>query len=847
MNLDRSDSKPSSSTLKVASYLSVFSRSDASRVNAPLMVPTNVLGSLMLESGMMPLVARLGNVVGPEWLDRIAQAMPIAMIGVEVNEEMHRFDVRALPPDGSSGVRAANAVGEAIGNVQMKWMVAPDDFEPALGRVPPPTPLDQTRSQRFVMLDGKMQFADGRGSGLRGLGSGRTFPVFVNGQHQLRIGAVVDVIEGFGNLKGLSGTIVVNGYITPPTGLFINFVARFLDPDGQLNTDAAIARLVSEAEPDPRTTFLVLLGEVDPDLPVEVRTAPDGKARGWRVTERLRMVHTEFDVGSTDGLRAKVAEGPLVGRVTSVLEFDPRDPRPISPIRTTDSVFSFLDPSGHVVGTLAANLVEGRAFKATVNGQSLFRMGGFGPLLSGTGSFEGAVGMLSMNGVVGDAPGNQANLYVIRISDAERRLRASLDECWPHESRSPVGGTAAGLSAWEEKILARVEKTRSDGLQLQEWVRRLDAGGACVERLEIVREFNRDDRSYGFFDTVAIDGRQIPVQGVVQHMLFDDRKNASATATRDQLREFVLRYFMRTSHTRQPEVAVASDHDGRAPFMRPLSWLPEASDRRVGFGYEQVLYKRKDTGRVASFRSDERGAIVDLRTIGTDYDWVTMRVNLFDFNIGLAPWGPQALKMALPLREVMYLVLAPETIIDRDDPSPDVLGEYGFGYGLMCHADQSPLVYGPGCFAVGYQSIVFELLSSGVIRVKASFLANRPEKILSVDIDPIAWGFKLADLMTFDMASKLMGPVKTIVERLPLRVQGVDPISTYISAANLLTGGLAERTLGISMTQLEKRMLAQHFMQHYDMLTNSRLMWLAVPDWTDPKSLPELCHRGMAI
>jgi hypothetical protein len=31
------------------------------------------------------------------------------------------------------------------------------------------------------------------------------------------------------------------------------------------------------------------------------------------------------------------------------------------------------------------------------------------------------------------------------------------------------------------------------------------------------------------------------------------------------------------------------------------------------------------------------------------------------------------------------------------------------------------------------------------------------------------------------------------------------------------------------------------------MLTNSRLMWLAVPDWTDPKSLPELCHRGMAI
>ena len=99
--------------------------------------------------------------------------------------------------------------------------------------------------------------------------------------------------------------------------------------------------------------------------------------------------------------------------------------------------------------------------------------------------------------------------------------------------------------------------------------------------------------------------------------------------------------------------------------------------------------------------------------------------------------------------------------------------------------------------------------------------------------------------MTFNLASKAMAPFKAIADQLPLRVPGVDPLSLYISTANFLTGGLAERRLGISKAQLEKHMLIRHFIQHRQMLISSQLVWRTVPDWTDHGALPEFCHRGL--
>ena len=362
-----------------------------------------------------------------------------------------------------------------------------------------------------------------------------------------------------------------------------------------------------------------------------------------------------------------------------------------------------------------------------------------------------------------------------------------------------------------------------------------------------MQEFSPDEHAFCFFDEATIENQRLRLMGVVQEAFYDRPKKASPEDVRDQLREFILGFFMRVSHGQRPEPAVPSGHGALPLLIRPLSWLPDTSDTRIGFGYEQLLCRKRETGEVEKFHQDERGAIVDLRSIGPVYDWVAMRVNIFDFKIAFSPFGPDILKMELPFREVTYLLMTPELVIDRENPSPEVLGEYGFGYGLLPYAPGPDIfAYGPGHFAAGFQSFAFQVLRTGEIRAKAVFVVNRPEKILSVDLDPVGWGFRGADLVTFNVASKALAPLKAVADRLPLRVRGVDPFSLYISTANLLTGGLASRRLGISKEQLEKYMAVRHFIQHRQMLLNSQLVWRMVPDWTDTVALPEVCHRGLS-
>ena len=58
---------------------------------------------------------------------------------------------------------------------------------------------------------------------------------------------------------------------------------------------------------------------------------------------------------------------------------------------------------------------------------------------------------------------------------------------------------------------------------------------------------------------------------------------------------------------------------------------------------------------------------------------------------------------------------------------------------------------------------------------------------------------------------------------------------------------MAGSQLGISKEQLEKRMLVQHFMQHYNMLLQSLSVWRSISTWTQPDTLPEFCHRGIEM
>lgn len=384
--------------------------------------------SRLLKSAAYFPIFSVANPASPNKPLPLNSLTPFLLKGVEVNEQLHRFDIRVSGLSNGAGLRASNTIGEPVARVQIRWMPMPDDFEAGPGREPPTTILNPFTSQRFCMLDGHLEFEDGHGTGFKAFGAGRTFPVKEGGETRLRIGAVIDILEGLGNFAGLGGTVVVNGFIQPPEGLALQLMVRLMDPEGKLPTTTDLAPVKPLPHPDPNAVFVTVMGEVDPDQPVELNLGPDGRILGSNVHELLRLVHVGFDIDHDAGLRAAITEGPIIGSVAARLHFNPFNPLPISPIQTTRGVFTFFDQDRHVVGTVNSNMTEGRALRTELQGAPMpvFRFGGFGMITGGTGQFDGVSGLMTMNSIISVFPRTLSNLYILRFFDPEGKIRETI-------------------------------------------------------------------------------------------------------------------------------------------------------------------------------------------------------------------------------------------------------------------------------------------------------------------------------------------------------------------------------------------------------------------------------------
>jgi hypothetical protein len=396
----------------------------------------------------------------------------------------------------------------------------------------------------------------------------------------------------------------------------------------------------------------------------------------------------------------------------------------------------------------------------------------------------------------------------------------------------------------DRAVLAAVDGTRADGAALLRWWRATHLSDGYARKFELIRTFNAPEGSFAFFDEAALPRRTVPVMGLVEDVLYDRPKTSAPGRVRDELREFVLHYFLRVSAFERPE-AYADPVPRRPGPFEALSWCPRDEDTRAGFGYTQHFFKRRDTGEVGAFPEDRRERIVDLREVGRAYEWLVLKVRIHDFNLAVRPWGQNGVQVVVPLREESYLLVSPEFLVAEDDPEPGVLGRYGFGYAFIPDpVGEDAFAYGPGDFAVSFQLVHFRVLASGEVRLALVFVANRPDRILDVTVAPLDWGVRLADLFTFGFASRALGPARGLVGRLPPRFTGVDPVGGFVTLANLLTGGVAGRDYCVTREQLEKRFLVQHFMQHYQMVTGSLLTWRQHPSWLEPEALPDGLKQG---
>ena len=411
--------------------------------------------------------------------------------------------------------------------------------------------------------------------------------------------------------------------------------------------------------------------------------------------------------------------------------------------------------------------------------------------------------------------------------------------------------TSAPFSRLENQLLGNVDTALSAAVDLRKWWDKVRAGQVEVERFDQVATFNMPNHSFDFFGVAPVGKTQLPVMGDYQEFFYDHpkarrkRRKSAATWMQEQMREFALRYLMRVSDFRQPAVRIDEDTPTPPLLLRPLSWCPREDIERIGFGFRQLYYKLRGSGEIGRFPEAEQFAIVDQRELEDKYEWIVLQVKIFNFNLAFRPLGSAGPNFRIPLDEQSYLVASREFIANQDHPEPGVLGRYGFGYAFVRDpAGTDLLAYGPGQLEPAFEQIHFEVREDGDVHAQASFVVNRPEKILNINVDPLDWGFSLADFMSMGTASQMFGPAKEMLDRIPRPDGSFDPVFGYISLANLMTGGLAGKQLCISRRDLEKQFLVQHYMQHYQMIGGSLHTWREIPDWLDTRALPGWVTSG---
>jgi hypothetical protein len=359
-------------------------------------------------------------------------------IGFRTVSDIRRFAM-SLDISANSGVRAANLAGEITGSLLLNWRLMPHDFFALPGVHPPPTSLDRTTSQRFVMNEMGFSFGGGY-DGFQSFGTGRTFPVESAGRPKLTVAAVGNITQGFGRFRGHEGTYTLCGELLAEGGFLGHVTIRVADPQHTLRDGQPLAAIGPVADPDPDGAYLFWTAQKGrgPDQANSASLTPDGKLRGLNIPTQLKRCCLDFTVHGENLRAAEYKAGEIIGREIGFGRGSypdaPPTGTPLSPYLFEGvAQYSFFTPDGETLGSVTTNVIEGRRFDLTLPqapGEVAWRFGFFGPIVLGTGCFHGAEGIFygASTSVFKPPPGDHVitHQYAARLIDPDRRFRTGL-------------------------------------------------------------------------------------------------------------------------------------------------------------------------------------------------------------------------------------------------------------------------------------------------------------------------------------------------------------------------------------------------------------------------------------
>ena len=150
------------------------------------------------------------------------------------------------------------------------------------------------------------------------------------------------------------------------------------------------------------------------------------------------------------------------------------------------------------------------------------------------------------------------------------------------------------LTAEDHRIITASVAALQVGRELKEWWQKTDASGAYEGRYEeSTVPYRPMDTSFGFSGEVNFSTGKRPVIGNVQEMFYDRPKAPKSSKreaiewTRVQLREFVLKYFMRVASYQQPQAVPEPVKPDLPSFLKWLTDDDDGSTRKLRRGWFQ--------------------------------------------------------------------------------------------------------------------------------------------------------------------------------------------------------------------------------------------------------------------
>ena len=150
------------------------------------------------------------------------------------------------------------------------------------------------------------------------------------------------------------------------------------------------------------------------------------------------------------------------------------------------------------------------------------------------------------------------------------------------------------LTEEDRIILDSLEGFLSDGKALKAWWQNAHTDNSFEERFDLVHTLHRSENSFGVFGEVQLDRGPFAAMGVLDEVFYD-RPKGQGQATGElaawmceQVKEFVLHYFMRTSDFRLPQKIVAPEGSDPPGFLKPFSMKPKEEVERKGMGFTQM-------------------------------------------------------------------------------------------------------------------------------------------------------------------------------------------------------------------------------------------------------------------